>query len=498
MSSTASSNRGSPLPERLDVLIIGAGFSGIYQLHLFRKLGFSSIKIVEAGSDIGGTWHWNCYPGARCDSEAQMYQLSIDELPNHDDWPYYSCKFPDFKEIRNYFEFLDEKLDVRRDVVFGTRVVSAKFDEDEHVWAVETDNGQTVRARFLSLCTGFASKPYIPDIKGLDSFQGICNHTGLWPQDGIDLSGKRVAVIGTGASGIQVIEEAAKVSKHVTVYQRTPNLALPMKQEIFTNDKKQYLKDHQAESFRIRRLNPSGHDIPYVGSWNVSLSGSELGSDTENSARELLYEELFEKGGFHITKAGFKELFFDQECNDWVYAFWRRKVRERLKDRDEWLKEKMAPKEQPHPFGVKRVALEQTFYDVFAQDNVSLVDIKDTPITEITPTGISTSNGEHQDFDIIVLATGFDGVTGGITQIDIKGTNGQTIQEKWTGGVETNLGLTANGFPNMFFVYAAHGVTALGNGPTCLVCLVDYSHTQQTYIYYRNNRVNGLLDASDI
>ncbi|KAF4590967.1 hypothetical protein EYR40_009564 [Pleurotus pulmonarius] len=440
-------------PKDLDVLIVGAGFSGIYQLHHLRSQGFS-VKVVEAGSDMGGTWYWNCYPGARVDSEHRMYQLSIDEIWK--DWDF-SCKFPDWKELRQYFYHADKNLGLRRDIRFNTRVIGAEFDDQEHRWSVTTHTGEIIRPRFLSMCTGFASKAYVPPIKGLKSFQGICHHTSLWPQEGVDLRDKRIGVVGTGASGVQVFEEAAKVAQHVTIFQRTPNYALPMNQEIFDGEAQRKFKEKQAEAFMIRRTHPSGHDIPYVG---------EKMSEMTPRERQEWYEGLWTKGGFHVSKGGFSEVGFNEEANDWVYGFWRDKVRQRI--HDPRLKEKLAPQIKPHPFNTKRLPLEQTYYDAFNQPNTSLIDVNETPISEVTSQGIKTSDGKEHKFDIIVLATGFDSVTGSLTQIDIKSTEGVPLREKWSSGLKTHLGMMTAGFPNMFFVYGAHGVTAFGNGPTCL------------------------------
>ncbi|KAJ8522776.1 hypothetical protein ONZ45_g655 [Pleurotus djamor] len=433
-----------------------AGLGGIYQLHTFRKLGLS-LKVVEAGKDLGGTWYWNCYPGARVDSFATMYQLEIDELWK--DWDY-SVRFPDYKELRQYFDYADRKLGLRRDIAFNTRVVAAEFDEGRHEWKVTMQRGEVVRCRYLSMCTGFASKPYIPSIKGLETFQGICHHTSLWPQEGVDLREKRVGIIGTGATAVQIIQEAALVAKETTVFQRTPCIALPMQQKALDKDAQRKLKANQAKAFQERKQTMGGHDMFFTKGPFAAFSIEEVNK---------VYERLWNLGGFHPLLSGFEEVYTDDEVNTHVYGFWRDKVRERIND--PVMKEKLAPEVKPHPFGTKRPPLEQTYYDVFNQANVKLIDVNENAISEVVPEGITTSDGVVHKFDIIVLATGFDALTGSMIQIDIKGTNGITLHDKWTTRASTYAGLMTRNFPNMFFVYAVHGPTAFSNGPTALASL---------------------------
>ncbi|KAJ8455818.1 hypothetical protein ONZ45_g18855 [Pleurotus djamor] len=449
----------APLPHYVDILIVGAGLGGIYQLHTFRKLGLS-LKVVEAGKDLGGTWYWNCYPGARVDSFATMYQLEIDELWK--DWDY-SVRFPDYKELRQYFDYADRKLGLRRDIAFDTRVVTAEFDEGRHEWKVTMQRGEVMRCRYLSMCTGFASKPYIPSIKGLETFQGICHHTSLWPQEGVDLKGKRVGIIGTGATAVQIIQEAALVAKETTVFQRTPNISLPMRQKALDKAAKAKLKANQPKAFRERKETMNGHDMFFTPGSLDALSAEEV---------KQVYERLWVRGGFHPLMAGFEEVYTNDEFNTYVYEFWRDKVRERI--HDPVLKEKLAPQVKPYPFGTKRPPLELTYYDVFNQANVKLIDVNENAISEVVPEGIKTSDGHIHEFDILVLATGFDAVTGSMIQIDIKGTNGTTLHDKWTTRASTYMGLMTRNFPNMFFVYALHGPTAFSNGPTALEVQSDW------------------------
>ena len=438
--------------EELDVLVIGAGFAGIYQLDRLRSLG-RSVKVFEAGSELGGIWYWNCYPGARVDTEGAIYQFSRDDLWK--DWEFTEL-YPDWQEVRDYFAYLDRKLDISKDVRFNTRVTAADFDSDHNRWVVRASDGTTVRCRYLVPCLGFGSKPYIPAIPGLDRFAGACHHTALWPQEGLDLTGKRVAVIGTGVSGVQVIQETARDAAAVTVFQRTPNLAMPMGQRKLTPAEQAAIKDELPERFARRGNTFAGFDFDFEPVNAVDLSPEE---------RTAGYEMLWQAGGFRFWLAVYQDTLFDQKANDYAYEFWRDKVRARINDPA--LAEKLAPTTPPHPFGVKRPSLEQNYYDVYNQDNVSLVDLDETPIRSVTERGILTADGTARGFDIIVLATGFNSVTGGLTAIDIRGTDGSLLRDKWASGVRAHLGIATAGFPNMLFVYGPQSPSGFCNGPTC-------------------------------
>ncbi|KAL4266519.1 FAD-binding Monooxygenase in Secondary Metabolism [Pleurotus pulmonarius] len=462
----------SALPAKVDVLIVGAGFSGLYQLYHLRKLGFNA-KIFEAGGGIGGTWYWNCYPGSRVDTDATNYQISIDGLWQN--WSY-ATRFPDFKELREYFAYIERTLDLGRDISLNTRVVAAEFEEAADEWVVRTQQGDIVRCRFLSFCTGFASKPYTPGFKGLDTFRGMLHHTATWPQTGVDLQNKRVAVIGTGASGVQVVQEAAPVAQQVTVFQRTPCTALPMGQRKLDAEDIQKMKEGQLKAFADRKKSYAGHSYDFT---------DRKMSDCTPEEQNELYDQLYARGGFYPLFAGFREIYTDEAANDWVYAMWRDKVRARIID--PWLQEKLAPAVKPYPFGTKRLPLEQNYYDLFNRPNVSLIDINENSIVQITPKGIQTADGVEHEFDIIVLATGFDAITGSMTQIGIRGTEGVTIFDKWTEYARTHLGLMTTNFPNMFFVYGTQGPTALSNGPTTVVMQGDWIVHCLQYM-----RANGL------
>ncbi|KAG5220491.1 Baeyer-Villiger monooxygenase [Salix suchowensis] len=369
------------LPEQLDVLLVGAGFAGIYQLYEFRKRGYS-VKAIEAASELGGTWHWNRYPGARVDTTIPIYEFSIEEVWK--DWTWKE-RFPGQGELEAYFKHVDEKLDISRDVVFNTRVLSAKFNARTDRWAVTLDDGRT----------------------------GVKHHTSRWPKEGVEVKGKRVAVIGTGATGVQVIQE---IAPHPDV--------------------------HRSGLY----LDPK----PLV--------------DLTPEARRILFEELWVQGGFRIWLGNHEDVGTDPVRNDELYAFWRTKALARIKDKK--MQEKLAPAVKPHPFGHKRISCEHSYFEIFNQSNVELVDMSETDIAEFTPKGIRTTDGVEREFDVIVLATGFDSVTGGITQIDIEGPKG-TVRDKWAQGLRTYLGVSTADFPNMFWVYGPHGPTAFCNGPYC-------------------------------
>lgn len=445
----------------LDALIIGAGFHGLYQLHRLRERGFT-VQLVEDGAELGGTWYWNCYPGARVDSHVPNYEFSLREI--WEDWNW-TERFPSWQELRAYFRHVDDKLELSPDVRFNTRVSGAEFDPDHNEWRIEfvehpagaarPRTGQ-IRSRFLLPCTGFASKPYVPDFPGLDRFAGPCHHTARWPQNGIDMTGKRVGVIGTGASGVQVIQEAAKIAAHVTVFQRTPMMALPMQQHRYDAAEQTHMKESYPEAFRQRAASQSSyHDIKVDPRSALEVSAEQ---------RRALFEDAWRKGGFHFWAGTFRDVLNDLGANRLAYEFWRDKTRARI--HDPALADKLAPMEPPHPFGAKRPSLEQGYYEVFNQDNVTLVDLHGTPIREITTTGVRTDQHLHE-LDVLVLATGFDAATGGLTRMALRGTTSRTLADTWADGVETHLGIAVPGFPNLLMLYGPQSPCAFCNGPTC-------------------------------
>ncbi len=437
-----------------DVLIVGAGFSGLYLLDQLREQGFN-VHLVEAGGGVGGIWHWNCYPGARVDTVCNIYQFSREDLWREWEW---SERFPGYAEMREYFEFVDRKLDLSRDITFDTRVRRARFDEQAKAWTVETDSAESnmanVKANYLLICTGFGSIPYTPPFDGLDSFNGECHHTGLWPQSGLDFSGQRVGVIGTGASGVQVAQEASRVASELTVFQRTPNLCLPMQQQQLDTAANERMRSSYGESFARRAQCFAGSDFDFDPRSALDVSPEE---------RNALYESLWEKGGFWFWLATFSDVLSNEAANRTAYDFWRDKVRARITDAS--VAQILAPTEPPHPFGTKRPSLEQWYYDMFNDDHVRLVDMKQSPIVKVTPRGVTTTDGEFE-LDILILATGYDAVTGGLTKIDIRGIDGTSIADKWANGVLTYQGLASAGFPNLLFGYGPQSPSGFCNGPT--------------------------------
>jgi cyclohexanone monooxygenase len=300
--------------EELDVLVVGAGFAGLYQLDRLRRLGYR-VKVFEAGSDIGGVWYWNCYPGARVDTYGPLYQFSSVELWR--DWSY-SELYPSWEELRAYFRHVDQKLALSRDIRFKTRVTGAEFDTDRDEWVVQASDGSMTRAKFFVLCTGLAAKPYIPPMRALEDFRGICHHTGLWPQEGVDFKGKRVGVIGTGASGVQVIQELYRDVAQLTVFQRTPNLALPMRQRKLDNETNRRMKETFPERFLKRAETFAGFDYDVIPKSALDVSDQE---------RQATYEDLWNRGGFAPWIGTYQDVMSNPEANDTAYAFWRDKVR---------------------------------------------------------------------------------------------------------------------------------------------------------------------------
>jgi cation diffusion facilitator CzcD-associated flavoprotein CzcO len=435
--------------EVLDTLIVGGGFSGVYLLDRLRELDFA-VKVWDAAGGFGGIWWWNCYPGARTDSTGQIYQFQYKDL-----WKEFDFKelYPDFNGVREYFEYVDSQLDLSRDITFNTFVESCSWDEDTREWTVRSSDGREQRARSVIVATGFGAKPLYPNIEGLETFAGECHHTARWPQGGLDMTGKRVVVMGTGASGIQVIQEAAEVAEHVTVFQRTPNLALPMRQKrLAAEDNDQYRKNIE-DRFDVRDKSFAGFDF-YFRPQNAA--------DTPEGERTAIYEQMWEEGGFPLWLGNFQDILTDEEANRTFYEFWRSKVHERVSDPA--TAELLAPAEPPHPFGVKRPSLEQNYYDIYNQDNVDLIDSKATPITRVLPHGVETPDGVIE-CDVLVLATGFDNNSGGINAIDIEA-GGKKLSDKWATGVDTYLGLSTNGFPNLMFLYGPQSPSGFCNGPT--------------------------------
>ncbi|KAH3970165.1 hypothetical protein HBI81_020790 [Parastagonospora nodorum] len=439
--------------EDLDALIVGAGFGGVYQLKVLRDAGYR-VKLVEHGSDYGGVWYWNRYPGARVDSEIPHYEFSDPAL--WEDWTW-KQRFPGSEELRAYFAYVAKKWDLRKDTQFNTFVSSATWNDGQGRWTVNTEAGEIYKAKYLLLNTGFAAKRYIPDWKGVDSFEGTFLHPSYWPHEELELAGKRIAIIGTGSTGIQLAQELSKVASHLTVFQRTPNMSLPMGQAEFNAPKQAIPKPKYPDLYAKRTDSFSGFNFNFL---------PRATFDDTPEQRQSTYEELWSKGDFHFWLATYHDMLFRKDANHEAYKFWRDKTRAKINHPK--IADILAPMEQPHAFGCKRISLENKYFEIYNQPNVTLVDIsnKGTPIQEITEKGIKTAGLEYE-FDFIVSATGYDAITGGLTQIDIKGTSGESLSDHWKDGAKTYLGLAVSNFPNMFFTYGPQAPTALCNGPTC-------------------------------
>ncbi|KAK9454023.1 putative flavoprotein [Dipodascopsis uninucleata] len=437
----------------VDVLIVGSGFGGVFCLHELRKRGFKAV-IYEAGNDLGGTWRWNCYPGANVDSEVPAYELSIPEVWK--DWTW-STNYPNYEELRSYFDHLDKVLDIKKDCAFDSVVVGAQFSEPEGKWYVTTEDGRVAKSKYLIVAAGFAAKRYIPDFKGIDSFKGVIHHSSFWPDETVDVKGKRCAVIGTGASGVQIAQAWGPVAGSVSVLQRTPNLAIPMGKRSLTAKEQNDSKAFYPELFAYREK--------CFGGFLYSLDEKNTFDDSPEE-RESHFEKLWHQGGFAYWVGNYKDMLLDAEANREAYNFWAKKVRARIQDPVK--RDLLAPLEPPHPFGVKRPCLENNYYEQFNRPNVDVIDLNTAGIAEITPTGILFTDGSHREFDIIAVATGFDITTGGMTSMGLRSIHGTTIQDEWKAAANTYLGTTVSGYPNMFHLYGPHGPTLLSNGPTSI------------------------------
>ncbi|KAL2856156.1 hypothetical protein BJX68DRAFT_263651 [Aspergillus pseudodeflectus] len=442
-------------PELLtvDALIIGAGFSGINALHTLRKQGLTA-KIFEAGPGLGGIWRFNVYPGARVDSEALEYQFSFPEAWKEWTW---STNYPAHSEIKQYFEHVAEVLDLKGDCVFGAVVVDARFNQGVGRWNVTTQDGRVASAKYLIAGTGFGSKRFVPDWPGLDSYKGIVHHSSFWPDEGVDVAGKRVAIIGTGASGVQLTQALGPLAGSLTVFQRTPNLAIPMKQRSLTKEEQDQAKTLYPEVFQLREK--------CFGGFLYTFSEKSLQDDTPEQV-EQFFESLWQAGGFRFWLGTYKDVFVDPQTNRIAYDFWARKVRARI--HDEGLRDKLAPLEPPHAFGVKRPSLELDYFEQFNRENVHLVDVSKNAIARFTETGLQLADSTTHDFDVIAVATGFDVSTGGLVDMGLHSINGTTLKDDWRDSVSTYLGLCVSGYPNMFMMYGPQAPTAFCNGPTAV------------------------------
>ena len=440
-----------------DAIVIGAGISGMYQLYSLRKLG-KSVKVVEAGSDVGGTWYWNRYPGCRFDSESYSYAYSFSkDLLEEWDWTEHFSPQP---ETLKYLQYVAKKFDLKKDIQFNAKVKAANYDPQKTRWVVRTEEGETFESTFLITAIGALSSPYVPEFKGKDSFRGKSWHTSQWPKEPVDLSTKRVGVIGTGATAVQMITEISKDVGELYVFQLKPEYCVPLGNRKIDADTQKDIKKRYPEIFK-KCKNSFGsflHDFD-----------ERSALDVPPEERERFYEELWGQPGFGLWLGNFHDILTNQEANDTVSEFVRKKIKEQVDD--PVIAEKLCPKD--HGFGTRRVPLESGYYKAYNRPNVHLIDIAENPIENITPSGIQTKES-NIDLDLIIYATGFDAITGAFKNIEISGEKGQSLEEKWKDGPSTYLGLQTQGFPNFFTLVGPHNGSTFCNIPRCIEQNVEW------------------------
>ncbi len=457
-----------------DAIVIGAGVSGLYQLYRLRELGMT-VRVFEAGSGVGGTWYWNRYPGARFDSESWTYGYSFSkELLNEWDWEEHFASQP---ETERYLNHVADRFDLRRDIQFSTVVTSAHYQEDSRLWKITLNDGSQQTARLLITAVGVLSAPTLPRIPGVESFKGQSCHTHNWPKEPVSFAGKRVAVIGTGATGIQTITEVAKTAAHLTVFQRTAQWSAPLHNSKVTPEEMRKIRENYDDIFaRCQET---------VGCFIHATDPRSVFEVTE-AEREAFWEKLYGEPGFGIWMGNFRDVLMDRDANKLMSDYLARKIRERVKDPA--VADKLVPKN--HGFGMRRVPLESGYFEVYNQPNVTLVDLNETPIESIGPNGIRTSDADYE-FDMIVYATGFDAITGAFDRIDIRGTGGVSLKDKWSDGPVTFLGILVDGFPNFMMVMGPHA--GLGNFPRA----VEYTSDWVTaLIRHANENGKTRIDAT--
>lgn len=449
----------STSPTDFDAIVIGAGFAGLYSLHKFRDQMGLRVRVFEAGDGVGGTWYWNRYPGARCDIESLHYSYSFSpELQQEWEW---SEKYASQPEILRYLNHVADRFHLRRDIAFNTRVTSALWEEDGSRWRVGTSDGSTTTARYLISGAGNLSVPKTPEFDGIDNFVGEVYLTGKWPHEGVDVSGKNVAIIGTGSSGIQAITEIAKQAEHLTVFQRTPNYATPLGNAPSLPEHVNAIKANYPKVREAARNTQCG--IPYAQALPSALAVSR-------DERRRVFDECWNEGGFRFFLGTFQDILVDRDSNDTISEYVRERIRERVTDPA--VAEKLTPTD--YPYGTKRPPFETNYYETYNRDNVTLIDVADVPITSVTETGLRTTEAEY-NFDVIVLATGFDAMTGPLLEMGIVGRNGQKLSDKWADGPHTYLGLTIHGFPNLFLITGPQSPSVLYNMPLAIEDHVDFT-----------------------
>ncbi|CAM6092366.1 unnamed protein product [Calypogeia fissa] len=443
--------------EEVDAVVVGAGFSGIYMLYKLRELGLSA-KGFETGSDVGGTWYWNCYPGARCDVQSIEYCYSFSPEVSQE-WTW-SDRFASHSQIQGYLKFVADRLDLRRYITFNARVKSMVYDDTKNRWTVRTDSNEAVMARFCITAAGCISIPVRPNIPGLDKYSaGPVYHTGRWPHEPVDFTGKRVGIVGTGSTAMQLVPELAKQAAELYVFQRTPNHAIPANNFRFSDTYSKRIKQRYEQLWKKWIVSPS------ASSFNTS---SKSALDVTEEERDSTFESAWNIGGFEILFS-FEDLLVDKAANDTVADFCRKKIKQIVKDQT--VAEQLLPGD--HPLGSKRICLSHGYYEAFNLPNVHLVSAQVEPIVEIEEKGVRTSK-ELYKIDSLILATGFDTMTGSLLAMDVRGRGGVSLREEWAKGASTYLGLGMAGFPNLFTLTGPGSPTVLNNMPRCVEQHVDW------------------------
>ncbi|WP_249134846.1 NAD(P)/FAD-dependent oxidoreductase [Bradyrhizobium sp. AUGA SZCCT0222] len=431
-----------------EVIVIGAGVAGIYQIKRLADLGVDAA-VLDGSPDLGGTWYRNRYPGARFDSESYTYGYSFSrELLNQWHW---KERFSGQPENLRYLNHVADKFDLRKYMQFNAKVEAAAFDEAQHIWRLRIDDGRELTCRFVILAIGLLSTPTLPRLEGMDTFKGRSFHTFYWPHEPVEMAGKKVAIIGTGATAIQVIGEIADKVGELTVFQRRPNWAAPLNNGPISDEEMADIRSRYDDIFAACARSPGGfeHEPDRRGFHEVT-----------REERLALWDKLYDEPGFGIWLSNFREIFTDEVANAEFSAYIADRIRRRVKD--PVIAEKLIPKD--HGFGVQRVPLETNYFEAYNRDNVHLVDISETPLERVTETGLRTSARDY-DFDIIIYSTGFDAITGAYDQIDITGINGEKLYDKWKGGPSTFLGMLVHGFPNLLMPTGPQSGSASTNFP---------------------------------
>ncbi len=478
-----SMEAGAEPTDDLDALVVGAGFAGLYMLHRLRGLGLK-VRVFEAADSVGGTWYWNRYPGARCDVPSLEYSYGFSsELQQEWEW---TEIMPSQPEVLKYLNHVADRFDLRRDIRFETRVTAAAFDEATSRWLVETDSGQSFSAKYCIMATGCLSAPLTPDINGMDTFDGPVHFTNSWPKEGVQLAGKRVGIVGTGSSGVQSIPVIAEEAGHLFVFQRTATYSFPAQNAPLDLERQRQTKEHYGEIREMQRqsfVGISGFGMP---AWLTPPSKSILEASEEER------KEALDRYGFRVIRA-FSDVGTNLEANEAACELYREQIR-RVID-DPAVAERLSPR--GYPVGCKRQVIDTSYYITFNRNNVTLVDLREGGIEEVTPRGVRTTSAEYE-LDVLVFATGFDAMTGALGRIDIRGRGGRALKEKWADGPRSYLGIQSAGFPNLFTITGPGSPSVLSNMVVSIEQHVDWITDCITYL--RKNqieRIEPTVEAED-